>query len=77
MTVFTKNTEGQDKLADRVATIVFKDFPRAYQKDQVTIVIIYGYDIGIASFWRKQPYSFSPEQWQDKLRQSGGLSLSR
>jgi len=68
ITVFLKGrVPDQEMLANKVAEIVFKNHPRAAQKDLVSVNLIYGYDIGIAFYRRSQPYAFSPQQWQERL----------
>ena len=59
-----------DSLDDAVASvaeIVFKTFPDADKKDNITITISYGFDIGIAFFWRWYPVSLSPAEWESRL----------
>ena len=40
---------------------------RGREKDRISIIIVYGYDIGISSFWRTTPFSFSPSEWEKRL----------
>jgi uncharacterized RDD family membrane protein YckC len=57
-----------DQEADKIAAIVLSgDYPRALQKDQITVSIIYGFDIGIAHLWRSRVVPHSPKEWQDRI----------
>jgi uncharacterized RDD family membrane protein YckC len=56
-----------EKEADKIASIVLSEDPRAMQKDQITISVTYGFDIGIARLWRSQVVPHSPKEWMDRL----------
>jgi len=56
-----------DSLANRSAQIILERDPSAEKEDVISISIIYGYDIGIASSWRTQGFAFSPEQWRSRF----------
>jgi uncharacterized RDD family membrane protein YckC len=62
-----RRVPSEEKLANKLAEIAFTNDPRASQKDVISITLVYGYDIGIASGWQRQPYNFSPQQWQERL----------
>lgn len=38
----------------------------AMSLDSIQVVLVYGYDIGIASAWRSQSYMHSPTQWLEQ-----------
>jgi len=68
ITAFLKQrAPNEDMLANKIAQIALDNNPRASQKDLVSVILVYGYDIGIASSWRKQVYNFSPQQWQERF----------
>lgn len=54
-------------LADSIAATALDSDSEANQKDVIAISIIYGFDIGIASSWRSQSFSYSPAQWRGRL----------
>ena len=56
-----------DQEADKIAGLVLGEYPTALEKDQITVSIIYGFDIGIASFSRPKIVLHSPKEWQDRL----------
>jgi hypothetical protein len=62
-----KKLEDYNALANKVARIVLQYHQRAREKDRISIIIVYGYDIGISSFWRTTPFSFSPPEWEKRL----------
>lgn len=53
--------------AKEIALIVFEKYPEALTKDRVVIMIMYGYDIGIASAWNNQSFVYPPSTWMEKL----------
>jgi uncharacterized RDD family membrane protein YckC len=56
-----------DQEADKIAGIVLGEYPGALEKDQITVSIIYGFDIGIAHFSWSKIVPHSPKEWQDRL----------
>ena len=56
-----------DSMANRLARIILDRDPSAENEDLIAIALVYGYDIGIASAWRVQNFSFSPAQWRNRL----------
>lgn len=65
--VLAKKLDNYEELADRSAQIILRDYPRAIEKDLITVTISYGYDIGISSAWKSQNFSLSPEQWRGRF----------
>jgi uncharacterized RDD family membrane protein YckC len=49
-----------DAMARRVAQQMAKGDPDIANEDAVVVVLVYGYDMGIASGWKKHGYSFKP-----------------
>lgn len=47
-------------MAKRIAQQMTKADPNIADEDGVVVVLVYGYDLGIASGWRKHWYSFKP-----------------
>ena len=56
-----------DDLADEVAKTTLARYPAAMRGDRLTIRIVYGYDIGIATSWKNRSYSLTPNQWAARL----------
>lgn len=56
-----------DQEADKIAGIVLGEYPGALEKDQITVSIIYGFDIGIAHLSRSEVVPHSPKEWQNRL----------
>ena len=52
-------TEDGD-MAKRIAQLMAKADPNIANEDVVVVTLVYGYDMGIASGWRKHGYSFRP-----------------
>lgn len=48
----------------QIARMMAKSDPHVAQDNVVTVVLYYGFDIGIASWWRSQGYSFKPDDLQ-------------
>lgn len=51
-------------MAKRIAQQMAKGDPDISSEDAVVVVLIYGYDMGIASGWKKHGYSFKPGELQ-------------
>lgn len=47
-------------MAKRIAQQMTKADPNIADEDAVVVVLVYGYDLGIASGWKKHGYSFEP-----------------
>jgi uncharacterized RDD family membrane protein YckC len=52
-------TEDGD-MAKRIAQLMAKADPNIADEDVVVVTLVYGYDMGIASGWKKHGYSFKP-----------------
>lgn len=53
-----------DAVARRIAHQMAKGDPNIANEDAVVVVLVYGYDMGIASGWKKHGYSFKPGELQ-------------
>ena len=49
-------------MAKRIAQLMAKGDPDIATEDAVVVTLIYGYDMGIASGWKKHGYSFKPDE---------------
>jgi uncharacterized RDD family membrane protein YckC len=56
-------TEDGD-MAKRIAQLMAKADPNIANEDVVVVTLVYGYDMGIASGWKKHGYSFKPGELQ-------------
>ena len=56
-----------DPLANRLAQIMLDRAPSSGSADAISLSLIYGYDIGIASSWNSQNLSFSPAAWRKRI----------
>jgi len=65
----------REQLANRVAQIALDTYAETGKKDVVAVSLSYGYDIGIASAWRSQNFSFSPAQWRARTTLKSNSSL--
>jgi len=57
-----------DKLANTIAAIVLRDIPLARSRSSIFITITDGYDVVFASAWKTQSWSFTPAEWQARIR---------
>ncbi len=73
--ILRKRVPDEDRMVYKVAQIVFHSFPRALQKDMVSVAVVWGYDIGISSFWRSHGYRYSPQEWEKRLRGSASKTI--
>jgi uncharacterized RDD family membrane protein YckC len=51
-------------MAKRIAQLMAKADPNIANEDAVVVTLVYGYDMGIASGWKKHGYSFRPGELQ-------------
>lgn len=58
----------EDKLANAIAAIVLRDIPLARSRSSIFITITDGYDIVFASAWKTRAWSFTPAEWQSRIK---------
>jgi hypothetical protein len=51
------------RLAQRLARVAIANDPTLLDRQILQVVLIYGYDIGIASAHRSQAYRYPPKEW--------------
>lgn len=51
-------------MAKSIAQLMAKADPDIANEDAVVVTLVYGYDMGIASGWKKHGYSFKPDELQ-------------
>ena len=67
--VFWSGQQSQDKaFANQVASRILENNPHVADRDRLRIVIIRGYDLGIAHAGRSDPFEDSPAIWKAKLQ---------
>lgn len=57
----------QNTIARDIARIVLLAYPRAQKLDAISVSVMEGYDIGIASNWRIRTFSSTPDAWRKAL----------
>ena len=55
-------------LAAEIADAILATHTKSSERNMIHVALIYGYDIGISSFWRSNSYSFSPAQWKERIK---------
>jgi hypothetical protein len=65
-----RKMENHDAEANKLAKILLEKYPDAATKDSITITTAEGYDLGIASWFFRQGFNYSPEQWRERLEPS-------
>lgn len=66
-----RRIQNHEEEAKKLARILLEKYPDAATKDSITITMAEGYDLGIASWFYRQGFSFSPEQWRERLEAAG------
>jgi uncharacterized RDD family membrane protein YckC len=64
-----------ESLANRLAAIALAKYPGLGDQDYMVVSISRGYDIGIASGWRGNNFSFSPAQWRERIAAQTGVAV--
>ncbi len=52
-----------------IAARVLSAYPRISEVDRLIVRVMYGYDIGIASTWKRQENNHTVSEWREKLKQ--------
>jgi len=60
--------ENSEKATDEIAAIVIETYPQIMEQDLLVVTVSYGYDIGIASAWKSYTASYTPKEWQDRVK---------
>ena len=67
--VFWSGQQNQEEaFAKQVASRILENNPHVADRDRLRIVIIRGYDLGIAHAQRSDPFEDSPANWKAKLQ---------
>jgi uncharacterized RDD family membrane protein YckC len=72
------NRRIQDKEEEvrKLVRILLDNYPDAATKDSITITLVEGYDLGIASWFWRQAFSHSPAEWQQRFEPAAPTSSS-
>jgi hypothetical protein len=62
--VWKRRPEDSESAARSIASIILQNYPEVAEKDVLTVIIAYGFDIGIANCWKSYTSSRSPWEWQ-------------
>lgn len=62
-----RRIQNHEAEAGKLVRILFHNYPDAATKDAITIVLAEGYDLGIASWFSRQVFNYSPEEWRRRL----------
>lgn len=57
-----KNDISNESIAKDIGKSVVNNYSTASNKDTIQVTLIYGYDIGIWSFWRNHNHNFTPNE---------------
>lgn len=64
ITAYTRDPDiANAERAKQLARLALSADSTARDLDVIQVTLVYGYDIGIASFWRSQNHSHSPAEW--------------
>lgn len=62
----TESPGNTEIFADEVAKVIIENDRNLQTYDELSIRILYGYDIGIASRWRRVEYEHTPSEWRNR-----------
>ena len=65
--VMRKKPQSFEEAENNVARLILTNYPNVKDKDFLTVSIVYGFDIGIASGWQRYNASYPPAEWQSKI----------
>lgn len=69
VSVFWSGTQNEEeRFARQVASRILENNPRVADRDLLRIVVVRGYDLGIATAQRSDPFEDSPAGWKAKLQ---------
>ena len=66
---WTGNPDSSFLAEKKAAEVIFNTYPHIENKDQIGIITVYGYDIGLGGLWWTKPNWKSPEQWREELNE--------
>jgi uncharacterized RDD family membrane protein YckC len=62
-----KRIENHEAEAEKLVRILLEKYPDAGTKNSISITLSEGYDLGISSWFFRQGFNYSPEQWRERL----------
>lgn len=63
----SRDETDNELLAARIADTILATYEQSHERHVIHVGLSYGYDIGIASFWKSSSYSYTPDQWKEKI----------
>lgn len=64
---WTGEPKDREVFADRVAKLILLTNPRAHEQDLLWIVVVRGYNIGIASGGKSETFKHTPAEWSQRV----------
>lgn len=64
---WTGERSDDEAFADKVAKVILQNDPLAQDHDVLRIVIVRGYDLGIARAQHTDPFERTPAEWKARL----------
>lgn len=68
--VVAKRPDDPRKTMDELVEIVIEEYPQAEKVDSIGVDIVYGFDLGIASGWRREGFNQSPAAWTGAVQEN-------
>ena len=59
--------ENHDEEANKFVRILLAKYPEAATKDSISVTLSEGYDLGIASWFFRRGFDYSPQQWRERI----------
>ena len=62
-----RRIENHDEEANKFVRILLAKYPEAATKDSISVTLSEGYDLGIASWFFRRGFDYSPQQWRERI----------
>jgi uncharacterized RDD family membrane protein YckC len=62
-----RRIQNHEEEARKMVRILFENYPDAATKDSINIFLAEGYNLGIASWFFRHGFNYSPEEWRQRL----------
>lgn len=70
-----ENQTNDEALAQDLANVVVAAYPEVTHLDVLQITLVYGWDIGIASFWYRRDFNFRPSDVEKMLEEESSQAM--
>jgi len=76
--IVKQNPDDPDSLMRELAQTVVRAYPKAKEVHHINVTLTYGFDLGIASGWRRTGATYAPAEWavESESKESGITSAS-